>query len=695
MSNADPDKQYPSLFKAGQLVAEAIGMSLRRPRQLFGVRTAGNYLDAILNTNCMRGRVVRLRGQWWRGDHGPLLGFRADEDYAVALLPAGTRQYECVDPVTGSRTPVTESFAAELNPQAVQFFRPFPFRPMKAREVFRFGMQGNGVDILSLVLCGVISGIVGLAPPLLTGWMIDDIIPAADLDQHLYVFIGLACAAIGAGVFQLAQGLATLRIQGKSTLSLQAALWERLISMPANFFRGVSAGEMVQRGMSMESIQQMMAGQLVSLLMRAAFSSFSLFLLFYYSTKLAFWALILVAVVVGVSVLLYFQEMGMQRLAVQIRNKLSGLVLQLVTGIAKIRVAGGEKRAFANWAAQFAEMRTYQLKGRHYHNMQMSVMQAAPIVASILLFLAMASPEMQQALPLGSFIAFNTALGQFISAAIALSSAISPMLMVLPIYEQANVILNSVPEVGLEKREAPELTGRITVSSVVFGYDPKNLILRNVDFSVEPGQFVAIVGPSGSGKSTLLRLLLGFEKPHSGAIYYDGLSLGSLDIGSVRRQFGVVLQNGQLMQGTLFSNIVGASRATLEDAWQAVRLAGAENDVKAMPMQLQTVIPHGGSTLSGGQKQRIMIARALVGRPKILFFDEATSALDNRTQQEVQQSLDSLASTRVVIAHRLSTVRNADRIIVLKDGAVVESGTYDELMAKDGFFTDLAKRQVA
>jgi ATP-binding cassette subfamily C protein len=696
MSNLKPDNSYQKMFEASSIVATAHGVRLRHPRHLVGGHSAGNILDTILRTNCVRGRAVRLLGEWWRKDHGPLLAFRLDNDDPVALLPEGSNRYVCIDPVVGDRVPVTEAVAKTLNEGAVQFYRPFPFRPMGPGEVFSFGMRGTSLDAMSLFTCGVISGLMGLAPPILVGWLISDIIPAADLDQHLYIFIALLCGAIGSGVFELAQGLATLRIQGRSTLTLQAALWERLISMPTNFFRGTSAGEMVQRGMSIESIQQMMAGQLLSVLMRALFSLFSLALLFYYNMKLATWTVVLVGLVSLVIGYLCFKEMNLQRKFIGMRYRLSGLVFQLLTGIAKIRVAGAEQRVFANWANRFAEVRGYQLQARNIRNVQGTLTQAAPLVASTLLFFAMTSPAVQQALPLGSFIAFETAMSQFLFAAIALSASLSPMLMVLPMYEQANMILKNVPEVGQQnQQEAPELAGRIDVRGVVFGYNEKNTILKNVSFSVEPGQFIAIVGPSGSGKSTLLRLLLGFERPLSGGVFYDNMSLTGLDITSVRRQLGVVLQNGQLMAGTIFSNIVGASRATIEDAWRAVRMAGAEDDIKAMPMQLHTVMPHGGTTLSGGQRQRVMIARALVGRPKILFFDEATSALDNRTQREVQQSLDHLAATRVVIAHRLSTVRNADQIIVLKDGAIEETGTYEELMQNDGYFAELARRQLA
>ena len=211
---------------------------------------------------------------------------------------------------------------------------------------------------------------------------------------------------------------------------------------------------------------------------------------------------------------------------------------------------------------------------------------------------------------------------------------------------------------------------------------------------INAGEFVAIVGPSGCGKSTLFRLLLGFEQPEAGSIFYDAQDLKGLDLNSVRRQIGVVLQNSTLFRGDVFANIIGSKPLTLDDAWEAARLAGLDNDLRQMPMGMHTVITDGGGGLSGGQRQRLMIARAIVSKPRILLFDEATSALDNNTQAIVSRSLEGLKATRIVIAHRLSTVQNADRIYVFDEGNVVQSGTFTELIQQDGLFAALAKRQL-
>jgi ABC-type bacteriocin/lantibiotic exporter with double-glycine peptidase domain len=296
----------------------------------------------------------------------------------------------------------------------------------------------------------------------------------------------------------------------------------------------------------------------------------------------------------------------------------------------------------------------------------------------------------------GNFIAFSVAYLNMSNGLLQMGGALISALNVIPLYERAKPIFETLPEVDPSKVHPGRLNGEIEVNGVDFRYDPDGPpVLHDVSFHVKPGEFVALVGSSGSGKSTLLRLLLGFEQPESGTIYYDGKDIGTLDIQEVRRQIGVVLQSGGVMTGTVLKNIIGTSRLTVDDAWEAARMVGLDEDINEMPMGMQSAMSVGGRTLSGGQRQRLLIARAIVHRPRMLFFDEATSALDNRTQAIVTRSLDNLQATRLVIAHRLSTIIHADRIIVLEKGRIVETGTYEALLNQGGLFAELARRQIA
>jgi ATP-binding cassette subfamily C protein len=272
---------------------------------------------------------------------------------------------------------------------------------------------------------------------------------------------------------------------------------------------------------------------------------------------------------------------------------------------------------------------------------------------------------------------------------------IFPLLSAIPLYERTRPILEATPETDGSKAWVTELGGNLEISEVSFQYQPDGpMVLKNVSLHATPGEFIALVGPSGSGKSTIFRLILGFETPGSGSVYFDRRDLRGLSIQSVRKRIGVVLQTGRLLPGSVYENIVGATQLTLKDAWIAARMAALDKDIEQMPMGMQTFIGEGGSGLSGGQRQRLLIARALVRRPRILLFDEATSALDNESQSVVSESLESLQATRIVIAHRLSTVKNADRIYALEGGEVTESGAYEELIAKGGAFARLAQRQI-
>jgi ABC-type bacteriocin/lantibiotic exporter with double-glycine peptidase domain len=295
----------------------------------------------------------------------------------------------------------------------------------------------------------------------------------------------------------------------------------------------------------------------------------------------------------------------------------------------------------------------------------------------------------------GDFMSFNAAWATLGAAIVQLVTAVGAIGQAAPLYNRAKPILEAVPEVDTQKNDPGDLMGRIEVCHVFFRYTADGpMILKDVSIRIEPGEFVAFVGPSGSGKSTLLRMLLGFERPTSGAVYYDDQDLTEMDLACVRRNMGVVMQGANLMPGSIFNNIVGTRPLSIDDAWVAARMAGLEDDIKQMPMGMHTMVMEGGTTLSGGQRQRLMIARAIVSRPRILIFDEATAALDNRTQAIVNESLRKLNSTRVVVAHRLSTIQDADRIYVVDRGEIVETGNHQELIASNGLFAKMARRQM-
>jgi len=683
-----------------RLVAEADGIEVRSTRRTEpATEPPAGRLRRLCNTSRIPYRDVILRGEWWRRDNGPLVAFRSGDDpneppRPVALLPTSASSYDAVDPAAGERVSVDGAFAETLEGEAFMLYPSLPEGRVGKLDLLRFALRGRHRDLTTILLMGLGGGLLSLLLPIVTGQIFGRAIPSSSGPQLLQLTLALAVGALGAALFQITRGIAVLRIGGKLDGSLQPAVWSRLLQMPASFFRRFTVGDLVQRSMGIDAIRSALTGNVTTSVLAAVFSVFSFAILFHYSWPLALLATALVAGLLATTATLAWLQLRHQRRLLELEGKISSLVFGLINGIGKLRVAGAEQRAYALWAERFSEQRSVAVRAQRIANVQ-AVLNASYPVASASAIFAVAAISLEANLELSDFLAFNAAFGQFQAAALSSIGLLSTLLTLIPTYERLEPVLVTPPEVDSTKAEAPELEGDVELCHVSFRYQEDGpLILDDVSFHARPGEFVALVGPSGSGKSTCLRLLLGFEEPSSGSIYYDAQDLPSIDLHSVRRQIGVVLQGGRPMVGDIYSNIVGSANLSMDDAWEAARMAGLAKDIEAMPMGMSTIISEGGGTFSGGQKQRLLIARAIVNRPRILLFDEATSALDNRTQEIVSRSIERLKATRIVIAHRLSTIVHADRIYVLDRGRVVEEGGYEELLGADGLFSRLAERQM-
>ena len=650
-------------------------------------------LGSIAKASRVRYRQIALKGQWWKFDHGPLLVyFEKDKRPAALVLRRGT--YEIHDTTLGTVSLVTDEIAENLSPFGFVFYRPFKDKALSVLEIMRFGSHGCHDDLFLVVLMGIAGGLLGMITPMATGMLFDTVIPGAEKSQLMQLTLALVGGAIGASMFEFTRSVAMLRIEGRMDLSIQAAVWDRLLALPVPFFRDFTAGDLAMRANGITTIRQALSGTTMNAILGAVFSIFNLGLLFYYSWLLALVAIGLMLVVLLMTITTSLFKLRYERQLAEVDGKVSGLLLQLLSSVAKLRTTGSEGRAFGIWAKEFSKHRALTFKAESIGNILETFNAVFPLLSSLVIFMTVAFFLGDKKLSTGEFLAFNSAFVSFLVAMLSMTGALVTVLQIVPLYERAKPILQTMPEVDVAKADPGRLQGSIEINHLTFSYKPDSpAILRDVTLNIKAGQFVAIVGPSGSGKSTLLRCLLGFESPTSGSIYYDGQDMAVLDITAIRRQLGVVLQNGQILPGDIFKNIVGSSGLTIDDAWEAARMCGLEQDIKDMPMGMHTVVMGGG--LSGGQQQRLLIARSIVHRPRIIYFDEATSALDNKTQAVVSQSLEQLEATRIVIAHRLSTVKNADLIVVLDAGVIKEQGTYEELMQNDGLFAQLAKRQIA
>ena len=688
----DPD----SLFAACEILGERLGVCFVRPPR--GSRRAiREPVSELAASSNLRMRRVALKHDWWTTDNGPLLGrFSGTQDW-VALLPE-RGGYELHDPQRRSRDRIGPALAERLHGFAMSFYRPLPDGPVGLAGLLALGLRGMRSDIVWMLVLGALIGLLGLATPVLTGKLIDTYIPSANKGDVLIAMLALVAAALASAMFGLARSMHLLRVEGHMDGAIHAAIWDRVLSLPIAFFSRFTAGDLAMRLNGINVIRRALSGAALASIFSALFSSFNLVLLFVYNATLAWFAVGMLVLALAVTFTCGWIKLRYEREGSAISGRLAGMVFQYLLGIVKLRMAVAEARAFANWAAEFARLRTLNFRAQNVANVEQTFYSGYEVVVSAVLFAAVGMlilPGPGTRFTTGEFVAFIAAFGAFFTAVIGMSATVIGLLNLVPVYERAAPVLVAAPEADQSKIHPGELQGRLDVVKLAFSYVEGRDIFTDVSFSVRPGGFIAIVGPSGSGKSTLFRLLLGFAQPASGSIYYDNQALSDLDIRAVRRQIGVVLQTSQLMPGSLYSNIVGSTLLTIDDAWEAARLCGLEEDIEAMPMGMHTVISEGSSTLSGGQRQRILIARAIVQRPRLLLLDEATSALDNRTQALVTRNLAALKTTRIVIGHRLSTVANADRILVLQDGRIVQNGSYAALIDQPGPFAELARRQLA
>ena len=686
------------LFKACLAVGRAKKIRIVPSYDLKKNRTESkDLLGDIAQASQIRIRQVILKDTWWEEDNGALLAYKEADGQPVALLPVSPTKYTLYDPADESQVQVDSRVAETLKAQAYTFYRPLPAKVIKLKDLLRYLADGIWkADAITVLAMGILGGLLGMLTPVVTGIIFDRVIP--DGEKLLLTQIGflLMAIALTTFAFNLTRGFAMHRIEGKTEADLQAAVWDRLISLPVPFFKDYTAGELAGRAMGISQIRSILSGAVANTMISGIFSIFYFILLFYYSWKLALICTLIVMIVVAISLLFGYLQIRYERQLVDLNNTLAGKVFGLLSGVSKIKTSGAERRAFNLWTRDFGQVRDLTYRKENLGNKMQVFNSTVKVIATGIIFFALIKLKGIN-LGAGKFIAFNSAFGSFLGAMLEISAVVLQLNIIKPLYERTRPILEALPEFDQQKVDPGELEGNIEVSHVNFRYQPDGpLILNDVVLEIKKGDYVGIVGPSGSGKSTLFRLLLGFEKPESGQIYYDQQDLDNVDIRAVRRQLGVVLQSGQLMVGSIFDNIVAASPGlTLSDAWEAARMAGMEEDIKNMPMGMHTMVSEAGSTLSGGQKQRLLIARAIISRPKILYFDEATSALDNKTQKIVSESLGSLGATRVVIAHRLSTIVNCNKIIVMDRGRVVEQGGYQELYEKGGLFTQLVNRQLA
>ena len=563
-----PGQEPDPLLTACRLVATRLGVTVRNPPGMLersratgqtvatmagwsSIGRAGDAeslpradpVEAIARASRLRVRRVRLDGDWWRRDNGPLVAFRQVDERPLALLPVSPTRYEVVDTTTGERKPLTWEAAAHIRPdRAFQFFRPFPARSLSPWRLFRFSLAGTRRDWVFVLLLGLVGGVAALLPPVATGWLFDWIIPGAERFHLLLLVVALTAVAVSGVLFRVARSVAILRLENRMDVGTQAGLWDRLLDLPPTFFRQYSVGDLASRMSGISSIRWLLTDAALSALLNLAASLVYFVLLAYYDLALAGLAAGLFLLVLGITVHSGLRQLPYQRRAHQARGLTSATVLQLLTGLARLQTADATTRALAVWARRFGVQRRLEYRARLIANALETFATAAPIACTILLFAAVVAYP-RPGLSLGAFLAFSVAFARLLSSALAVSSTVAALIEVVPLYERVRPILDAVPEADAAVTIPSDLKGEIEVRHVSFRYQAGGpLVLDDVSLHIRPGEFVALVGASGAGKSTLMRILLGFEKPSAGAVFYDREDMAGLDLQSLRRQAGVVLQ---------------------------------------------------------------------------------------------------------------------------------------------------------
>lgn len=687
------ETQSKQLF-AAVTTARASGLTvtdeavLRAAEEVESGRDPANAIAGVADA---RPRPITLEAGWHRREGTPkyvqLMQEQSRTTEPRALV--WRRGWVLVDS-EGDTLSVDDDVASRISRKAIEFLPVLPSRPSSLRDLARLSTRGS---LREWVAVGFVTGLVALMTfftPFLLGQLPALFATNAPATAYAAIFIALLFIVLAGAAWQAVRALALLRARSRSVAIASGAVWERIMRLPAPWHGARKLGDRLNQASSANFASAAFPDETVIQLLNTA-AVFGA-LLAIATTGPSLLAALLVVFALQALVITVFLRATVSRASARISASAdaSGRLIEILRAIPRLRVSGAESRAFLRWAQLQAKFAQADLSLRRITMTQGVVIAAWPVFTLIVIVSVIGITGGT----FGQFITAQTAATAGTVAISALAMSGGAAVVARQSLLKTEPTLHAVPEGGGEGVQPGTLSGSIEVRDIVFRYAPDlPPVLDKVSLSVQPGEHVAIVGPSGCGKTTLMRIILGLEDAESGVLLIDGRDLSGLDRPAVRRQVGSVLQSAALLPASIRENVAMGRSLTQDEIWEALDAAFVGDDVRKLAMGLDTPVSDGGGTLSGGQRQRILIARALAGRPRVLVLDEATSALDNVTQAGIVAALDQLNITRLVVAHRLSTIRNADRIFVLEDGHLVDSGTYDELTSRPGPFRDLAARQ--
>ena len=656
------------------------------------LKTLEDRLDYLLSSSGIMYRGVILKKGWQHNAMSVMITTLTEDNSVITILPGPFGGYVYIDPKTGRNVRITDRTADKIGTEAYCFYKPLPGRALMLRDLMQY-MMGclNGWDLVSFAVSALAIALTGMLMPKLNRILMGQVVQSGSYELLYAVISFVFFATIGSTLLSIIRQFLLTRINTKLSVNVQAASMMRVLSLPADFFKKYTSGELNEYLKYLNGLCNTLVNTFLSAGITSVFSLVYLTQIFTYAKSLVIPSLIVTVLTVLIGLLASIMQISINKESMQLGAKEKSVSLSILNGIQKVRLSGAENRVFAKWSDIYAREAALTYNKPAFIKLNKVFTTAISLIGTIVMYYTAVKTNVSVA----DYFAFNTAYSYISSAFTSLASVALAVATIKPSLEIIMPLLEAEPEQKEDKETVTSLTGSIEISHLSFRYGPDEPdILKDLNLTIPARQYVAIVGKTGCGKSTLMRLLLGFEKPTKGTVFYDRKDTRHLDMRSVRRLIGTVMQDGTLFGGSIYENItISAPTLTVDEAWEAAKIAGIDEDIQAMPMGMSTVLQEGGGGISGGQRQRIMIARAVAPKPKILLLDEATSALDNITQKQVAEALDRMRCTKIVIAHRLSTIRHCDRILVLDGGKIIEDGTYEQLMARNGFFAELVARQ--
>lgn len=651
-------------------------------------------------------REVRLGREWYKKSYGNLLAYKKQQDEfetPIACVSCNDKGYVEYNILEGTISKITSSNSRNYSKTAYMIYKTFPNKHLGLRDLISYCSKGiSSKDMLAIMFLSLIIMSIGLWIPYLTQVIYDKYIYYSDATIIYQIGMVALAFTLGRLMFDIFSRLIIYKNSNRMEMLVQSAAFDRLFNLKTNLYSRYETSDLLKRTLSITDISTGVFEEVIISSFVHFFCIVYLVQMFKYSKQLTWMGLLIIFIGLVLSILITFIQTKYKKRMIELNTKASSIMYQAIMEISKIKILSATNRVLSKYIKEKAKAKEIDMKFETLASSDNCIHLFLATLSTIIFYKITFMNQLD--ISVGELLAFISTFNLLFFSVRKLEKNFTKLLQIQPLYEKAKLLFIETPETMDGSRFVGSLEGKVELSNVSFRYALNEpMVISNISLTINKGEYIGIVGSSGCGKSTLLKLLLGFESTTSGKIYYDDMDLDTLDKRELRKCLGVVLEDGQLITGSIYENIVITSSVTNKEQYreevkrvkQTIKMVGLEEDIKQMPMGLETVIDEHGGTISDGQRQRILIARAIFNYPSIIYFDEATSVLDNINQALISENLAKLKSTRIVIAHRLSTVINCDRIIVMDKGQIIESGTYDELIKLKGMFYELSKRQIA